>query len=91
MSLKDKAGEFAAKSLLKHGAKILLDEINKRKETISKIDESTYLDLFNTGIKINLRKGAEHGINILEKALKKYAEITVKSRRKHGENTKKAP
>lgn len=89
MSLKDKAGEFAARSLLKHGVTVLLDEINKRKETISKIDESTYLDLFNTGIKINLRKGAERGIDILERALKKYGEIVQKARKKPEKNSEK--
>jgi hypothetical protein len=90
MSLKDKAGELAARSLIKHGVNILLDEINRRKELIPKIDENTYLDLFNTGVKINLRKGAEHGLRFLENTLKKYAEITEKARKNHGKSTEKS-
>jgi NADPH-dependent glutamate synthase beta subunit-like oxidoreductase len=82
MSLKDKAGEFAARAMIKHGVKVLLEEVEKRKEKISSIDETAYLDLFNTGIKINLRQGAKHGLAMLEKALKKYAEITEKARKK---------
>lgn len=63
-------------TLLKRAKKIVFDyftqELEKQKSDLEKLkDEEFFIDVFNSGILLDINKLKKHGLNHLEKQLKK--------------------